>query len=150
MFGQFFFFFKQKTAYEIMPSLVGSEMCIRDRYSKLMYAYKNEEQGRTTVEAILINYPKRTDIWSIYIDLEIKFGNQQSVRNLLERCINLNLKPRKMKFFFKKYLQYEISHGCIEEAERVKQLANQYVQSLVEKDENEDQQQQEEQDKFQN
>ncbi|HAT43528.1 MAG TPA: hypothetical protein DCS90_00370, partial [Ktedonobacter sp.] len=23
--------FKQKTAYEIMPSLVGSEMCIRDR-----------------------------------------------------------------------------------------------------------------------
>src|SRR5428012_25214 len=26
-----FFVFKQKTAYEIMPSLVGSEMCIRDR-----------------------------------------------------------------------------------------------------------------------
>ena len=24
------FFFKEKTAYEIMPSLVGSEMCIRD------------------------------------------------------------------------------------------------------------------------
>ncbi|CUX57333.1 hypothetical protein BN3590_02257 [Clostridium sp. C105KSO15] len=31
--GGFFFFFKQKTAYEIMPSLVGSEMCIRDRYT---------------------------------------------------------------------------------------------------------------------
>src|SRR5450756_985946 len=31
MVGWFFFFFKQKTAYEIMPSLVGSEMCIRDR-----------------------------------------------------------------------------------------------------------------------
>ena len=28
-----FFFFKQKTAYEIRLSLVGSEMCIRDRYS---------------------------------------------------------------------------------------------------------------------
>ena len=27
------FFFKQKTAYEIMPSLVGSEMCIRDSSS---------------------------------------------------------------------------------------------------------------------
>src|SRR5450756_3044401 len=27
----FFFFVKQKTAYDIMPSLVGSEMCIRDR-----------------------------------------------------------------------------------------------------------------------
>src|SRR5678815_1054485 len=28
----FFFFFKQKTAYEMLRSLVGPEMCIRDRY----------------------------------------------------------------------------------------------------------------------
>ena len=26
----YFFFFKQKTAYEMLRSLVGSEMCIRD------------------------------------------------------------------------------------------------------------------------
>ena len=26
-----FFFFKQKSAYEMLRSLVGSEMCIRDR-----------------------------------------------------------------------------------------------------------------------
>ena len=32
------FFFKQKTAYEIMPSLVGSEMCIRDS-SPTVYRY---------------------------------------------------------------------------------------------------------------
>ena len=30
-----FFFFKQKTAYEIGVRLVGSEMCIRDRYCAL-------------------------------------------------------------------------------------------------------------------
>src|SRR5674536_373595 len=29
----FFFFFKQKTAYEMLRSLVGSEMCIRDRHN---------------------------------------------------------------------------------------------------------------------
>src|SRR5678815_3748215 len=28
-----FFFFKQKTAYEMLRSLVGSEMCIRDRWN---------------------------------------------------------------------------------------------------------------------
>eukprot|EP00658_Telonema_sp_P-2_P071445 TRINITY_DN60700_c0_g1_i1.p1 TRINITY_DN60700_c0_g1~~TRINITY_DN60700_c0_g1_i1.p1 ORF type:complete len:479 (+),score=89.10 TRINITY_DN60700_c0_g1_i1:7-1443(+) len=32
--GYFFFFFKQKTAYEMLRSLVGSEMCIRDRYQR--------------------------------------------------------------------------------------------------------------------
>ena len=30
-----FFFFKQKTAYEMLRSLVGSEMCIRDRLGML-------------------------------------------------------------------------------------------------------------------
>ena len=34
----FFFFFKQKTAYEIMPSLVGSEMCIRDSVMRRPFA----------------------------------------------------------------------------------------------------------------
>ena len=29
------FFFKQKTAYEVLRSLVGSEMCIRDRCNGL-------------------------------------------------------------------------------------------------------------------
>ena len=37
----FIFFFKQKTAYEMLRSLVGSEMCIRDRFkSKLLKRYK--------------------------------------------------------------------------------------------------------------
>ncbi len=31
----FFFFFKQKTAYEMSASLVGSEMCIRDRTTRV-------------------------------------------------------------------------------------------------------------------
>ena len=37
IFGLFFifFFFKQKTAYELLRSLVGSEMCIRDRIKRL-------------------------------------------------------------------------------------------------------------------
>eukprot|EP00825_Cyclidium_porcatum_P012782 TRINITY_DN16687_c0_g1_i1.p2 TRINITY_DN16687_c0_g1~~TRINITY_DN16687_c0_g1_i1.p2 ORF type:complete len:426 (+),score=47.11 TRINITY_DN16687_c0_g1_i1:3-1280(+) len=43
--GFFFFFFKQKTAYEIMPSLVGSEMCIRDRYQRRVHGEHHAEQG---------------------------------------------------------------------------------------------------------
>src|SRR5678816_1980060 len=35
--GVFFFFFKQKTAYEMLRSLVGSEMCIRDRCKAVMF-----------------------------------------------------------------------------------------------------------------
>eukprot|EP00825_Cyclidium_porcatum_P030844 TRINITY_DN3260_c0_g1_i1.p3 TRINITY_DN3260_c0_g1~~TRINITY_DN3260_c0_g1_i1.p3 ORF type:complete len:114 (+),score=29.30 TRINITY_DN3260_c0_g1_i1:45-386(+) len=56
----FFFFFKQKTAYEIMPSLVGSEMCIRDRVSTqstwgatlLIFCNKQDIKGSLTSEEI--------------------------------------------------------------------------------------------------
>eukprot|EP00825_Cyclidium_porcatum_P034172 TRINITY_DN3601_c0_g1_i1.p1 TRINITY_DN3601_c0_g1~~TRINITY_DN3601_c0_g1_i1.p1 ORF type:complete len:554 (-),score=14.84 TRINITY_DN3601_c0_g1_i1:1071-2732(-) len=42
----FFFFFKQKTAYEIMPSLVGSEMCIRDSNDTVfLYTSHDEDDG---------------------------------------------------------------------------------------------------------
>eukprot|EP00658_Telonema_sp_P-2_P029743 TRINITY_DN22572_c0_g1_i1.p1 TRINITY_DN22572_c0_g1~~TRINITY_DN22572_c0_g1_i1.p1 ORF type:complete len:124 (+),score=53.14 TRINITY_DN22572_c0_g1_i1:50-421(+) len=37
-----FFFFKQKTAYEMLRSLVGSEMCIRDREEE----EEEEEEAR--------------------------------------------------------------------------------------------------------
>ena len=37
-----FFFFKQKTAYEISLGLVGSEMCIRDRCVKFFNELKIE------------------------------------------------------------------------------------------------------------
>ena len=47
--SQVFFFFKQKTAYEIGVRLVGSEMCIRDRVCT-EYAYGDYEM----IEACII------------------------------------------------------------------------------------------------
>ncbi|CZR99270.1 UDP-N-acetylmuramoyl-L-alanyl-D-glutamate--L-lysine ligase [Clostridioides difficile] len=46
-----FFFFKQKTAYEIMPSLVGSEMCIRDRFGS--FPVKSPYVGRFNISNIM-------------------------------------------------------------------------------------------------
>ena len=40
----FFFFFKQKTAYEIGVRLVGSEMCIRDRYCQRSRLHRPGQQ----------------------------------------------------------------------------------------------------------
>eukprot|EP00658_Telonema_sp_P-2_P032407 TRINITY_DN24007_c0_g1_i3.p1 TRINITY_DN24007_c0_g1~~TRINITY_DN24007_c0_g1_i3.p1 ORF type:complete len:228 (-),score=59.20 TRINITY_DN24007_c0_g1_i3:403-1086(-) len=41
----FFFFFKQKTAYEMLRSLVGSEMCIRDRYQRRVRGTATMQHG---------------------------------------------------------------------------------------------------------
>jgi len=69
-----FFFFKQKTAYEIRLSLVGSEMCIRDSSTRSGYAAINlahnvssEEEVKevlkqaTDVGATLVKPPQKAD-----------------------------------------------------------------------------------------
>lgn len=78
-------------------------------YARLLFSQNQAEKGRTTFEAILNNYPKRTDIWSVYLDCEIKHKHIKQVRNLFERCITLKLKPKKIQFFFKRYLEFEIN-----------------------------------------
>ena len=40
-----FFFFKQKTAYEMLRSLVGSEMCIRDSFNS---SHRGASSGKLT------------------------------------------------------------------------------------------------------
>eukprot|EP00658_Telonema_sp_P-2_P058332 TRINITY_DN46800_c0_g1_i2.p1 TRINITY_DN46800_c0_g1~~TRINITY_DN46800_c0_g1_i2.p1 ORF type:complete len:123 (-),score=43.50 TRINITY_DN46800_c0_g1_i2:81-449(-) len=45
-----FFFFKQKTAYEMLRSLVGSEMCIRDRISMPSVVIKLSSGLNKTIE----------------------------------------------------------------------------------------------------
>eukprot|EP00658_Telonema_sp_P-2_P059121 TRINITY_DN47848_c0_g1_i1.p2 TRINITY_DN47848_c0_g1~~TRINITY_DN47848_c0_g1_i1.p2 ORF type:complete len:156 (-),score=59.22 TRINITY_DN47848_c0_g1_i1:112-579(-) len=44
-----FFFFKQKTAYEMLRSLVGSEMCIRDRYQRRVRALSNTKAPKGVI-----------------------------------------------------------------------------------------------------
>lgn len=66
-------------------------------------------------EGIVSNYPKRMDIWSIYMDMEVKYsGNAVQARHLFERCLSLPdiaKKPRNMKLVFRKYMEFEHTQG---------------------------------------
>ncbi|KAF4369032.1 hypothetical protein F8388_013361 [Cannabis sativa] len=87
--------------------------------------------GRSMFEGILKEYPKRTDLWSIYIDQEIRLKDVNVIRALFERATCLSLAPKKMKFLFKKYLEYEKSLGDEERIEHVKKRAMEYVESTL-------------------
>ena len=70
------------------------------------------EAGRTMFEGIVSNYPKRFDIWSVYMDMEMKYGqsNQAQARHLFERCLSNDhnrSKPKKMKLDLYKYMEFE-------------------------------------------
>mmetsp|Transcript_18755 Transcript_18755/g.30049 ORF Transcript_18755/g.30049 Transcript_18755/m.30049 type:complete len:574 (-) Transcript_18755:72-1793(-) len=93
------------------------------------------ERGRTMFESILRNYPRRTDIWSTYIDQEIKQGDPARTRALLERATHLELNPKSMKFLFTRYLDFERGApdggGDVgrDRVEHVKARAMEYVSS---------------------
>ena len=89
------------------------------------------ERGRTIFEGVLANYPKRSDVWHIYIDQEIRLKELggKRVRSLLERALTSKWSTKKMKAFFKKYLTFEQAHGTPNHVEHVKGLARAYVES---------------------
>ncbi|XP_071827468.1 protein RRP5 homolog isoform X2 [Apostichopus japonicus] len=99
------------------------------KFAQLEYKVGEPEQGQTMFENVLSNYPKRTDIWSIYLDMVIKTGDMKNVRHLFERVITLNLSPKKIKFFFNRFLEFEKKHGTDAEVDAVKQKAIEYVES---------------------
>ncbi len=64
--------------------------------------------ARLNFENILANFPKRNDIWNVYIDLEIKYTQDIfQIRNLFEKVLALNPKLKMAKNLFEKYLNFE-------------------------------------------
>ncbi|KAJ8448113.1 hypothetical protein Cgig2_031837 [Carnegiea gigantea] len=87
------------------------------------------DRGRSIFEKMLREYPKRIDLWSVYLDQEIRLGDADLIRALFERGTSLTLPAKRMKSLFKKYLSYEKSRGDGEQIEHVKQKAKEYVEA---------------------
>ena len=59
-------------------------------------------------EELVSSYPKRTDLWNVYVDKEIKIGMHDRARQLFERMIaSTAMNPRNVKVVFKKYMAFE-------------------------------------------
>ncbi|XP_007938068.1 protein RRP5 homolog [Orycteropus afer afer] len=99
------------------------------KFAQLEFQLGDAERARAIFENTLSTYPKRTDVWSVYIDMTIKHGSQKEVRDIFERVIHLSLAPKKMKFFFKRYLDYEKQHGTEKDVQAVKAKALEYVEA---------------------
>merc|ERR1719436_955745 len=98
------------------------------KFAQIEFRYGESERGKTMFETILANYPKRTDLWSVYADQLVKIGDRESARALFRRMATLNLQAKKMKFLFKKWLDFETGHGTEAGVSEVKQSAQRYLE----------------------
>ncbi|MEW5309983.1 MAG: hypothetical protein WDW38_001820 [Sanguina aurantia] len=78
----------------------------------LEFKVGSAERGRGIFEGLLRNYPKRIDLWSVYLDQEVKAGD-------------------KMKFLFKRFLEYEKTHGDAAGVAHVKRRAMEFVEASI-------------------
>jgi len=98
------------------------------KFAQLEYQFGQVEVARTMFEDLLSTYPKRIDIYIMYIDQETRLGDADKIRVLYERVTSLRLSVKKMKFLFQKFLKFEEDHGTEERVEYVKRKASEYVE----------------------
>ncbi|XP_050078615.1 protein RRP5 homolog [Anopheles maculipalpis] len=92
---------------------------------------ENRDEAHLLFEQILTSYPKRTDIWSQYIDMLVKDNLVGNARQILERAIMQRLPLKNMKTLYTKYVNFEEKHGDRDSVRRVKQMAADYVQAQL-------------------
>ena len=61
------------------------------RFAQNEFAHGSVERGRSVFEGLMASYPKRLDLWNVYVDKEIKSGDIRAARNLLERLVRTML-----------------------------------------------------------
>jgi rRNA biogenesis protein RRP5 len=99
------------------------------------------ERGRTIFESLISEWPKWSSGWDTWVDLEraridrvegadAKKEAKDKSRALYERMATQKMKKRRALFVFKRWLAFETEHGSPKQAERVKALAAEYVQSM--------------------
>ena len=126
------------------------------KFAKWEFTYGDRGRGGTMFESLITSYPRRTDLWSVYVDMLVKAGQLAQARcghtaysgwtvctyllsllpcilcrEVLERAIHLTLSAKKMKLMFKRYLEFERQHGSPAGMEAVKDKARTYVEAKM-------------------
>lgn len=57
-----------------------ADVDVISKFAQLEFQLGDAERATAIFENTLSTYPKRTDVWSIYIDMTIKHGSQKEVR----------------------------------------------------------------------
>ena len=50
------------------------------KFAQMEFRHGEAERGRTMFESIVTNYSKRTDLWSVFIDMVVKTGDISAAR----------------------------------------------------------------------
>ena len=59
-----------------MSAVSAVDVSVISKFGENEFKVGNKERGRTYFESVLENAARRVDVWSVYLDMEIKYGDQ--------------------------------------------------------------------------
>jgi len=84
-----------------------THMMITQKFAKLQFEFGDLENGKTILEQMLKVHAKRADIWGVYGDLLLKFGDGEDARRVLLRGIEGCSKSRGRLHLMKRMINLE-------------------------------------------
>ncbi|KAF1982451.1 rRNA biogenesis protein RRP5 [Aulographum hederae CBS 113979] len=85
------------------------------------------ERGRTLFEGLVTQWPKKGDLWDVWVDMEIKVGETEKARELFERMVQGKMKKKRAKFVFGRWREMEKKAGGKKGLERVQKAEKEYT-----------------------
>ena len=61
------------------------DVSVISKFGENEFKSGDKERGRTYFESVLENAVRRVDVWSVYIDMEIKYGDEERTE-----CVSLH------------------------------------------------------------
>lgn len=102
------------------------------RFAILEFKTGDPERGRTLFENLIETYSKRMDLWTVFLDMELKYGNEgdgEQVRELFRRATRKEqCKPKQAKWLFKKWIDFEKKSGDQKAVASVTEKARKWVE----------------------
>nr|CCC89316.1 unnamed protein product [Trypanosoma congolense IL3000] len=117
----------------------------RDEYAVTVvhlgvHEYRNGsvENARALFEGLLLRMPKKSDVWSVYLDQELGLLARRAesssvafVRSLFERAVATSFSAKIMQQILTRFMSFERVHGTPADVERVKARARSYVEAKI-------------------
>ncbi|RNC50171.1 rRNA biogenesis protein, partial [Trypanosoma cruzi] len=102
------------------------------------YKSGSVENGRALFEGLVVRMPKKSDVWSAYLDQEMALLVRRDesaavplVRALLERAVATNFSAKVMQQFLTRFMSFERAYGSPADVEKVKTRARSYVEAKI-------------------
>jgi rRNA biogenesis protein RRP5 len=111
-----------------------ARILMASRWAQSEFREGSVERGRTIFFSLLDNYPKRIDVMVVFLDMEEKNKHWEAARELYRRATALHLSSKKMRYFLRRWLEFEKLHGDARDQQLVTDTAKAFVESRTKKD----------------